>query len=109
MALTFKTGDLRHRVIIQRVNEAQNDTGEIVQSWATYVSAWCQILPLSGSEFIAARQANAEVTHTIKCRYYRGITPRMRILYGSRVFEILAVMNWGERNEELRIMAKETV
>lgn len=109
MAVSFKIGDLRHHGTIQRADESQNTDGEIVQTWATYASGWFDIRPLSGREYMDAQQANADVTHTIRCHYKRGVTPKMRLLCGSRVFEFLAVINWGERNEELRIMAREVM
>jgi SPP1 family predicted phage head-tail adaptor len=54
-----------------------------------------------------AGQNNSEMTHTIRGHWKSGVTNKMRLVTGSRTFEVLAAMNWGERNEELRIMAKE--
>ena len=37
------------------------------------------------------------------------MTPKMRAILGSRVFQIDAVLNIGERNRELRIFCTEAV
>lgn len=70
---------------------------------------WAEIIPGSSREFIAAKSINAELTHEIRIRYLSGVTPKMRILYGTRVFDIEPPRNIRERNEELLIMATEAV
>ena len=103
----IQAGQLTHRGIIQSATITRDTDGGIIRTWATYKTRWFQILPLSGREFIAGQQVNSEMTHTLKCRYTSGVTNQMRLLVGTRVFEFLAVMNWGETNEETRIIAKE--
>ena len=103
----MKAGKLKHLGTIQEAAITRNAVGEETQTWSTRATGWFQILPLSGKEFIAAQQTNAEVTHSIRGRWVDGVTAKMRLLVGARVFEFLAVMNWSEENKELRIMAKE--
>ena len=40
-------------------------------------------------------------------RYFPDITEDMKIMFGLRVLDIVSVLNIGERNTELQIIAKE--
>lgn len=103
----IRAGELNHFCTIQSATETRDTDGGAILTWGTFSTGWFQILPLSGREFIAAGQNNSEMTHTIRGHWKSGVTNKMRLVTGSRTFEVLAAMNWGERNEELRIMAKE--
>jgi SPP1 family predicted phage head-tail adaptor len=106
----MRAGELNQHGTIQRYSITRNAVGEETQTWGTYYTGWFQYLPLSGKEFIAAQQVNAEVTGTIRGRWIQGVIAKDRLLMDSgRVFEFLAVMNWSEKNRELRIMAKEMI
>lgn len=53
-----KSGDLRHRVSLQRNVITQDPvTGETVSSWLEVAKVWAAILPASGREFLAAAAA----------------------------------------------------
>lgn len=108
--LGINPGLLRHRVEIQEANETQDNSGFPVPSWpAVFTNVKAFVEPLSGTELFEARQLHAEVTHRITARYLAGITPKHRIQWGTRVFDILAVLNLEERSLLLEIMAKERV
>lgn len=77
--------------------------------WTDYVSAWAAIEPLRGNEFFAAQQVQSEATSKITLRYVAGITPDMRIVHGSRIYEITSPpIDPEERHVELQVMVKET-
>src|SRR3990167_5197092 len=63
----------------------------------------------AGVERTAINQPFATVTRTIVTRYFSVVTPKMRLLWGSRVLRFESVINVGERNDELRIIAVEEV
>lgn len=100
-----------HRVAIQRATESQGATGEITKTWATLATVWAAIEPLTGREFFQAQQVQAEVSHKITMRHYTGITisPKDRLLYGTRVFRIESMLNVEERSIELVLMCREEV
>jgi SPP1 family predicted phage head-tail adaptor len=102
-------GKLRHRITIEQVAEAQNPDGSILETWSTYANAQASIDPVSGREYFAAQTTQADVTHRISLRYLAGITPKMRVKYGSRIFDILSVININERNRELQLMCRESI
>jgi SPP1 family predicted phage head-tail adaptor len=105
----LKIGKLRHRIAIEQVTETQDTDGSVIEIWSAYATVQASIEPLSGREYIAAQSIQADVTHRISLRYMPGITPKMRVNYSSRIFDILSVINVGERNRELQLMCRENI
>ena len=105
----MRAGKLRHKIIIQHTQAIENDFGEDVDTWVEFKSARSQIVPLAGKEYFAASQIKSKVTHKITCRYVVGVTTKMRILFGVRIFDIESAININEKNRELLIMATENV
>lgn len=102
-------GDLRHRITIQQLIETRNELGEVVQSWQDFATVWAAIEPLRGREYFDSQQINAEVTTRIRIRYRPGIKPKMRAVYGTRIFDIQSVIDIEERHQEIHLMCKEVV
>lgn len=104
-------GKLRHRVLLQSYTGAVDDYGDPLYSdddhWTTEATVWAAIDPVSGKEFYAAEQAQSSVSHKIRLRYRQGVSAAWRVLYGSRVFRILSVIDWEERHESLLLMVQE--
>jgi len=103
----MNAGWLRHRITIQEGTSTRSASGAVVEGWVTHVAAWASIEPLRGQEYLAAKAQEAAVSVRIRMRYQAGITQAMRVLYGSRVFEIVSVINYLEKNKELQLMCKE--
>lgn len=105
----MKAGGLRHKVQIQSKTEDRTATGAVTYTWTTFASPWAAIEPLYGREYFASQQVQAEVTTRIRIRYRVGVTPDMRVLWGTRVFSIKSVINLDERNREMHLMCIEEV
>ena len=105
----MRAGKLRHKITIQYYTESQNSYGEMTKTWSDYATVWASIEPIMGREFWESQQINAEVTAKITIRYLADINPKMRVKYGSRIFEIISVINPEEKNRELQLMVKESV
>ena len=108
----MKAGELRHRVKIQKLDEAQGGTGEILKGdadWSDFAERWAAVEPLQGRELFIAQQVSAEVNIRVRLRHLGGVTPRMRILFGGREFDIKAVLNPLERKRETELLCKELV
>ena len=104
----MRAGRLRHQVRIQTpTKDTSPGAGDI--TWSDYATVWAAVEPLRGNEFFTAQQVNAEVTGRVVIRYLSGITPEVRVLFGTRTFEILSVIDVDERHEELQLMVKERV
>lgn len=104
-------GKLNKRITIQQNATITDDEGTVIEGWQDFKKAWASIEPLTLKyrEFMSAQALNSEITIQIKIRYTKEITPKMRVLYGTRVFEIIAVINPNEANIELDLMCKEVV
>jgi SPP1 family predicted phage head-tail adaptor len=105
----MKIGKLRHRIAIEQVAETQDSDGSVSEAWYTYDTVQASIEPVSGREYFAGQTTHADVTHRIYMRYIPGIIPGMRIVYQSRIFAILSVINTRERNLELQLMCRESI
>ena len=103
----MRAGWLRNRITIQKKTVSRSGSGAEVVSWNTHVNAWASIEPLKGQEYLTAKMQESAVDVRIRIRYQTGITPAMQVLYGTRVFEIVSVINYLERNVELQLMCRE--
>tara|TARA_Y100000310_G_scaffold26152_1_gene24949 strand:- start:64 stop:399 length:336 start_codon:yes stop_codon:yes gene_type:complete len=105
----LRAGDLRHSVIIQTPTLTQDAVGGQDTSWATHATVWAELKPISGQEYLDPRSVQAEVSHQVRIRYLSTVTPDMRLLYGARVFEIVAVMDVDTRGREMLLNCKEDI
>ncbi|HDR9185282.1 phage head closure protein [Burkholderia vietnamiensis] len=109
-----RAGTLRHALTFQRKSTAQDDLGQPQNVWVDAFKCRGEVSPVSGRELLAAQAVQTEVTHTISVRYRPELqNPKevaaMRVLFGSRVFDINASMNQDERNRLVMLQAKEGI
>jgi SPP1 family predicted phage head-tail adaptor len=102
-------GSYRHPITLQKQSQTKNDYGEKVPTWTDFAQSRAGIYPISGKDFIASAEVNSEVTTKINLRYIPGVTADMRVKFGERIFKIIAVMNFQERNKEIQLMCKEMI
>lgn len=102
------TAKRTRRITIQHPTEAA-DRFVAGKTWADLATVWASIEPLTGDEKWAADQVEAMVSHRIRIAYRAGVTSAMRIVYGTRTFNIAAVLNPNEANVELEILATESL
>lgn len=105
----MEAGKLRHRVTIQSKSATQNSYGEEVITWSTLATVWAAVEPLSGREWLEGRQVTAEVTTRIRIRRRGDVTPEMRVVYGSKTYDIMAVIEIEEQRREEHLMCQEIV
>ena len=105
----MKAGELNRLVTFQRATYVYDALNEKKPTWADAFTVWAAIVTTGGREFYAAQKVNAETTALFKVRYNEMINAKMRIKYGNRIFEILAVNDVSARHVELQISAKEVV
>jgi SPP1 family predicted phage head-tail adaptor len=103
----MQAGKLRHRVTIQQATETRNTLGEAIKTWSTVATVYASVEPIRGREFFAAEQVQSEISHRVRMRYRSGLAPRMRLLYGSRMLQIEAVIDVEERHRETQLMCRE--
>lgn len=103
-------GRLLYSVSIQQNNYTRAANGAAIPNWQTVVTRRASMEPLKGREFYAAQQQQAEIDTMFRLRYdnaLAAIKPEMRLLMGSRTFDIMSIVNVGQRNVELHLLCKE--
>jgi SPP1 family predicted phage head-tail adaptor len=105
----MNSGDLRHKIILQKLDQQADSYGERRETWSDFMTVWASIKPVSGREFFAAEAVNSEVSHKILIRYRPGVTASMRVKYKDRYFAVSAVLDFEERHEVLQLMCRELV
>jgi len=105
----MRAGRLRHLVQIQAPTETRGATGEVLETFATLSDGevWAGIEPLSGRELTRAGAEGSEHSVRIVCRYVGSVTTRCRVIFGARVFQVLAVINSSERGVDIELACKE--
>lgn len=103
----LRAGKLNKRVTIQQVTRTSDGGGGYTEAWAALATVWANVEPQSGSERWTAGQQGAGVEWQVTIRYRDDVTPLMRVLYGSKVLNIRAVMDPDARSERLVLVCEE--
>lgn len=107
---TIIAGEMREQIQIQLDTiGSQNSYGEPVATWATITggTVWAEARPLRGAETMVAQQVSDDLSFVFILRYLAGITPKNRVLYRSRYFDINAVLNVNERRIKTVLLCQE--
>jgi len=96
-------GMLRHRIIIQKHTLTSDGAGGSTMTWATHVSAWASVKPISAREAFTHGAVEGSVSHRVRLRYQAGVAPAMRVSHNDRVFKILGVRNLDEESRWLEL------
>jgi len=105
----MESGKLNKRVEIQRATKTDDASGTPVETWAKLADVWAQLKPLRAREIVQEGQVQGDLTHQIRIRYYRGLTRKDRIKFGTRIFNLVEVINVDERGQMHELLAKESV
>lgn len=104
-------GRLIHRVEIQQLADptAVDDHGQPADEWETLATVWAEVKEGGGKEQLLSDGVSADTTHVVTMRYYPGLNPRMRLLWGERVLNVGGATNPDGRRVEHRITCTEDV
>lgn len=91
MARLMGCRGLRHRVTFQRVTETRAADGGVTQTWATLAQRFAEIERRPGSEVTDGQAQEGRAPAEFRFRAVSGLTPKDRITFGSRVYEIIDV------------------
>ncbi len=98
MTTGVRSGKLRHEIQIQDNTQGSDGAGGKPDNWATVGTVWASINRVKETEELNAGMLQNVITHEIKIRFFSGITVSHRILFGSRIFEIISINDMEERN-----------
>jgi SPP1 family predicted phage head-tail adaptor len=99
--------DLIHEIVIEGPVQVQDATGAQTETWQTFAEPYAAIKWLRGREFFAAQQFSAERWCRISIYWIDGVNEKMRIRFGSRIFDIKFANNVDELNQDLELMCIE--
>jgi len=108
-------GPLREYVDVQTNTPTRDAFGDESDAWATAATLNASVRPVRGGESWAAQAVQAGVDYVFKFRYSSLITPKARLSWNSRIFEIMFVKNadpiymGAERNTLVDVLVKEIV
>ncbi len=106
----MKIGRLRKRVELRHRVLTQDSYGEKIATWPTaFATVWGSVRPIQGSELENAQQISAEVTHKIRIRHHAALIPTDQIVYATRAFDIVHILNFQERGIYDDVLCKEII
>lgn len=94
-------GQMDRQITIQQKTTARDAYGEPIETWTTLATVYAEWIPQSGQEFWQNQHTLATLTATYRIHYRADVTPLMRIVDGSRNYEIV------EAEEDRRFGYKE--
>lgn len=105
----IRAGTMRHLISIYENQEVTGVQGGISSNLVKVKEVRASINPVTGNEIFINDTLTNEVTHKIGIRYINefSLTPKYFIEFGSRVFDIIQVLNFQEKKVNLIILAKE--
>jgi len=99
--------NMRHRISFQTEVATPDDEGGFEKTWVTSTTVWASISPVLAIKQAEFKSMGVDATHRIKIRGSIPVSEKQRILYGTRIFEILTVENIQETNVESVITCRE--
>ncbi len=105
----MKAGDLRDRVTIQAKTVTFNAYNEPIETWSDLVTVCAAFPDQNGKEMRVAQKLYSSVTAVIAIRYRSDVSVLHRVLHGSHVHEIQAVIDENMRHHWLFLNVREVV
>ncbi|MEO1542991.1 MAG: phage head closure protein [Pseudomonadota bacterium] len=103
----IRIGDLRDRVVIERVTLVDDGGGGVEETWVEVATVWASVRALSGDERVEADAISGQLTHEIHMRWRSDVGPDLRLRIGARVFDLKVVMDPDDRQKFLRCFGEE--
>lgn len=88
----MQAGLLRHRVSLQQNTPVRDEAGQPIASWAEVTKLWADVRFMRGLEALKSDAAVSVNQCSIRIRYRAGVTSAMRLVGGSTVYDIRAVL-----------------
>lgn len=107
MSAPITIGDLRRRVRIERPVRTSDGGGGFSETWELVTETWAAIWPRLVDEHFTLDRVAGRATHDLWIRYRSGITPEMRVVLETRIFDIRGVIDIESRIRWLRCPVEE--
>lgn len=100
-------GKMRQRIRIEQPVLTPDGLGGATRAWQTVTTVWGEIISGGGNESSRAGQLSSVVTHRITLRWRADITPEMRVVFGTRVFAIRAIIERDGKRRSIELLTEE--
>jgi SPP1 family predicted phage head-tail adaptor len=107
-----RVGKLKNQITLQNTNLTTDNVGGYTTGNTTFITSFAKITPKGGKEIFTdttGRQIENPHTYEFMIRYRPNITTAMRILYGTRTFNIIKISDENDNNNYITIEAIENV
>ncbi len=105
----IRLGPMRFQVVIQQRSTTQDAAGEPINTWSTFATRRAAVQRTPGNELVGSDTRNGRVPTVFRLRWLDGVVPGMRVLFDSRLFNILSAVDQAELGEELILTTEELV
>ena len=107
--MSVRAGRLRHIVSVHSRSQSVNSYGEPSNTFSEVTNGrvWASIEPVRSNESVGVSRDEI-ITHKVIMRYLSSVDSTHRVIFGSRVFDIVSVINPDEKNERLELLCKES-
>lgn len=105
----MSVGQLRDRLTLQSVTTTQDAYGAYTETWADIGTVWGRNVVRWGKESEYGHQTEGVQRYEFEVRYRSGITPKDRVVWDSRTFDIIAVRNLDGRKKYLQLITEERI
>ena len=93
----MRIASLRDRLTLEQPIRTPDGGGGATVAWEPVVELWAHVRPLSGDERLRHDQIAGRLTHAVWLRHRAGVVPAMRLRQGTRIYEIVAVLDTPHR------------
>ncbi|MES2905718.1 MAG: head-tail adaptor protein [Pseudomonadota bacterium] len=91
MSDVIDPGRLRTRMILEQPDDEDDGAGGATRDWVTVTEFWAELRPVSLRAGTAQASMEQRITHELIYRAGPDLTRALRLKFGERLFNILAV------------------
>lgn len=100
-------GELRDELFIEEQVRVPTTGGGADLVWRSLGLVWADVRPHSGGEAVVSGQIVSRISHEIWIRYRVGTVAGMRFRREAALYDILAVLPTGARNQWMRCACRQ--
>lgn len=104
----IRAGELRQQITIVKPGTTTDSFGGTAAGGgAALGTVWASVTALQGRDAVAAQSFSSIATHQIIIRWMAGVVANCQVLFGTRTFQIEAVLNPNELTKKLILLCVE--
>lgn len=112
MSQTILADKLNERITIQKCSVVSDSIGNRLQKWVDYYTCWAYVNNLSGKEYWAAAQSNAQHSLYFLIRYNSKVSDlnpkQYRVKFRGQIYNLTFIYNSQYENKTIKLIAELT-